>query len=101
LRTVTTKKLRKTFSDYSGINIPADFSSVFLSGLEKLTFRPSEGFMKGYIDLVFRKSDKYYLVDWKSNYLGNNIEDYSKDSIDEIMNRDLYVLQYLLYLFYG
>jgi len=98
LRTVTTKKLRKVFSDYSGINIPADFSSVFLSGLEKLTFLPSEGFMKGYIDLVFRKSDKFYLVDWKSNYLGNNIEDYSKDSIDEIMNRDLYVLQYHLYL---
>jgi len=54
--------------------------------------------MKGYIDLVFRYNGKFYLVDWKSNYLGNNIEDYSKDSIDEIMNRDLYVLQYHLYL---
>ena len=94
LRTFTTKKLSKVFSEHSGINIPADFSSR----LEKLTFLPSEGFMKGYIDLVFRKSDKFYLVDWKSNYLGNNIEDYSKDSIDEIMNRDLYVLQYHLYL---
>ena len=24
-----------------------------------------EGFVTGYMDLLFRKNDKYYLVDWK------------------------------------
>ncbi len=94
LKTVTPQKLSRIFSDHGGIRIPADFPSR----LEKLSFMPSEGFMKGYIDLIFQLSGKFYLVDWKSNYLGDHIEDYSKDSIDEVMNKDLYVLQYHIYL---
>jgi len=94
LKTVTPQKLSKVFSDHGGIRIPSDFPSR----LEKLSFMPSEGFMKGYIDLIFHLSGRFYLVDWKSNYLGNHIEDYSKDSIDETMNKDLYVLQYHIYL---
>ncbi|NNL41626.1 MAG: hypothetical protein HKO79_03970, partial [Desulfobacterales bacterium] len=94
LKTVTAQKLSQIFSDYAGIHIPADFPTR----IEKLSFMPSEGFMKGYIDLVFQHSGKFYLVDWKSNYLGNQVEDYSKDSIDDTMNKDLYVLQYHIYL---
>ncbi|NNL41351.1 MAG: exodeoxyribonuclease V subunit beta, partial [Desulfobacterales bacterium] len=65
LKTVTAQKLSQIFSDYAGIHIPADFPAR----IEKLSFMPSEGFMKGYIDLVFQHSGKFYLVDWKSNYL--------------------------------
>ncbi|MCP4373308.1 MAG: hypothetical protein GY797_35155, partial [Deltaproteobacteria bacterium] len=94
LKTVTPQKLSKIFFDHGGISVPSDFPSR----LEKLSFMPSEGFMKGYIDLIFQLSGRFYLVDWKSNYLGNHIEDYSKDSIDETMNKDLYILQYHIYL---
>ncbi|MDY6793096.1 MAG: exodeoxyribonuclease V subunit beta [Thermodesulfobacteriota bacterium] len=94
LKTVTTHRLSQVFAKHGGINISPDFSSR----IEKLTFMPSKGFMKGYIDLIFRQGGKFYLVDWKSNYLGNHIENYRRDSLDETMNRDLYVLQYHIYL---
>jgi exodeoxyribonuclease V beta subunit len=94
LKTVTPKKIRKIFSDYGGINIPAEFPS----NMERLSFSPATGFMKGYIDMIFRHKDKFYLVDWKSNYLGNHAEDYRKTSIDRIMSDDLYILQYHIYL---
>lgn len=94
LKTVTPKKIRKIFSDYGGINIPAEFPS----NMERLSFLPSKGFMKGYIDMIFQYEDKFYLVDWKSNHLGNITEDYNKASIDRIMSEDLYILQYHIYL---
>jgi len=90
LKTVTPKKIRKIFSDYGGINIPGEFAF----NMERLSFSPSKGFMKGYIDMIFRYNDKFYLVDWKSNHLGNN----TKASIDRIMSEDLYILQYHIYL---
>jgi len=94
LKTVTKKKLKKIFSDYIGMNIPADFPSR----LERLAFSPSEGFMKGYIDMIFRHKGKFYLVDWKSNFLGAHIKNYSKDSLEETMKEELYILQYHIYL---
>jgi len=94
LKTVTPKKIRKIFSDYGGINIPEEFPS----NMERLSFSPSKGFMKGYIDMIFRYNDKFYLVDWKSNHLGNNTGDYKKASIDRVMSEDLYILQYHIYL---
>ncbi len=94
LKTVTPKKIRNIFSDYGGINIPAEFPLH----MERLSFSPSKGFMKGYIDMIFRYNDQFYLIDWKSNHLGNTIEDYKKGSIDRIMSEDLYILQYHIYL---
>jgi exodeoxyribonuclease V beta subunit len=32
---------------------------------------PLQGFLKGFIDLVFRIEGRYHIVDWKSNLLGN------------------------------
>jgi hypothetical protein len=43
----------------------------------RMTFDPVSGYLKGFIDLVFGFEGRYYLVDWKSNWLGNRIEDYS------------------------
>ena len=53
--------------------------------------------MKGYIDLVFRHAGRFYLVDWKSNHLGNRLEDYDAQALAAAMGEDLYVLQYHLY----
>jgi exodeoxyribonuclease V beta subunit len=51
----------------------------------------------GFIDMVFEHGGRYYLVDWKSNCLGNRIEDYGKEALKAAMERNLYPLQYLLY----
>jgi exodeoxyribonuclease V beta subunit len=56
------------------------------------------GFIRGFMDLVFRLNGKYYLVDWKSNRLGDKIEDYDQDSMTLEMKKHNYVLQYSLYL---
>ena len=70
---------------------------LFCGNLEKLDFRPVRGFMKGYIDLVFQHEGRFYLVDWKSNYLGPNLDDYDQKALFQTMQTDLYTLQYHLY----
>ncbi len=63
----------------------------------RLTFSPVKGFMKGFIDMVFRWKGRFFLVDWKSNYLGPLPEDYGQESLREVMVSELYVLQYHIY----
>lgn len=65
--------------------------------IETIQFSPARGFMKGYIDMVFEWRGRYYLVDWKSNYLGPSIEYYDQASMLEEMIRHLYFLQYHIY----
>jgi exodeoxyribonuclease V beta subunit len=65
--------------------------------LERLAFDPVQGFLKGFIDLVFSFEGRFYLVDWKSNWLGNRLEEYSADAIRDEMRRQHYFIQYHLY----
>ncbi len=55
------------------------------------------GFMKGYIDLLFKHQEKYYILDYKSNHLGDRWEDYSKAVIQEEVLHSNYDLQYHIY----
>jgi exodeoxyribonuclease V beta subunit len=55
------------------------------------------GLMKGYIDLVFRHQDRFYLADYKSNYLGGAVEDYRWENMARAMAGHRYDLQYLIY----
>jgi exodeoxyribonuclease V beta subunit len=66
--------------------------------LERLNFSPLRGFMKGFIDMVFRFENRYYLVDWKSNFLGSRVEDYSVENLARTMEQNFYTLQYTLYV---
>ena len=63
----------------------------------RLTFDQVKGFLRGFMDLVFRHEGKYYLVDWKSNHMGDRVEDYVQDVLLQSMIRDNYILQYHLY----
>ncbi len=60
-------------------------------------FRAHQGMMKGFADLVFEFDGKYYLVDWKSNYLGPADEDYTQEKIAEAMHQHQYYLQASIY----
>jgi len=55
------------------------------------------GFLKGFIDVVFRLDGKFYIADWKSNWLGNRVEDYGAEAMRAEMDRHQYFLQYHLY----
>jgi exodeoxyribonuclease V beta subunit len=65
--------------------------------LNWLTFTPARGYMRGFIDLVFEFEDKFYLVDWKSNYLGSSIKNYRQDKLADSMLSGFYFLQYHIY----
>ena len=71
--------------------------SGFAGQAEKLGFRNAGGFVRGFIDLVFKYNDKYYIIDWKSNHLGNNHENYTEDFLKAAMLDNYYILQYHLY----
>ena len=66
--------------------------------MERLRFSPAKGFMKGYMDMIFRHDGRFYLVDWKSNFLGSRIEDYNADALRQVMGESFYFLQYHIYL---
>ncbi|ABB32122.1 exodeoxyribonuclease V, beta subunit [Geobacter metallireducens RCH3] len=63
----------------------------------RLDFSPVQGMVRGFMDMVFEHRGKYYLIDWKSNHLGNRVDDYGRENLGREMERKLYPLQYLLY----
>jgi exodeoxyribonuclease V beta subunit len=63
----------------------------------RMTFDPVSGYLKGFIDLVFSFEGRYYLVDWKSNWMGNRVEDYAPDAIRLEMRQQQYFVQYHFY----
>ncbi len=56
-----------------------------------------DGLMTGFIDLVFEQNGKYYILDWKSNHLGNSVEDYGPAGLGLAMAGSNYNLQYMIY----
>jgi exodeoxyribonuclease V beta subunit len=55
------------------------------------------GFLKGYIDLIFEWQGKFYILDYKSNHLGNHIDDYCEEALNNAVMDAGYDLQYHLY----
>ena len=55
------------------------------------------GMLKGFMDLVFVYQNKYYVMDYKSNYLGDTNADYTGDAMGHAMVSHRYDLQLVLY----
>ena len=53
--------------------------------------------MNGFIDCFFEFEGRYFILDWKSNYLGNTLEHYQNENLIQAMNESNYHLQYLIY----
>ena len=56
------------------------------------------GFLHGFIDMVAQHEGRWYVLDYKSNWLGGDLSAYDPESIEASMRRHGYHLQYLLYL---
>jgi len=85
--TVTAERLDrlcKTFDPLSARCPPLDFPQV-------------RGMLKGFIDLVFRWRGRYYLLDYKSNWLGEDNGAYTPEAMTLAMVEHRYDLQYQLY----
>jgi exodeoxyribonuclease V beta subunit len=93
LKTIAPDTLKRIFRSAQGNQTPHTFPGT----MGRLQFAPTRGFMKGFMDLVFRFKDRFFLVDWKSNHLGNRVEDYAPESLFPVMENEFYILQYHIY----
>ena len=73
-------------------HLPEQWQAV-RNAVTTLYFEQIEGYLKGFIDLIFEHKGKYYLADYKSN----SLNDYTQDSLLVTMADSHYYLQLLLY----
>jgi len=74
-----------------------DDERAYADQLARLRFSPLRGFLRGFIDLALEHDGRFYVVDYKSNRLGETVADYQRPRMLAEMRRHHYVLQYLLY----
>lgn len=91
---VTPAHLAEIIARHGGPGIPKGYAAK----IERLSFPPFQGFLKGFIDLVFCHQGRWHIVDYKSNYLGPSYEDYATAKILSAMADHHYFLQYLFYV---
>jgi len=93
LNSISVQSLREVISRHADEIMP----DTLPEHIERLRFAPVRGFMRGFIDLVFRYKDRFYLLDWKSNDLGPTPDHYVPERLQKAMLDHLYPLQYLIY----
>ena len=94
IKSIDNKKLYKIFKKYMKLSSFSKYADQLL----ELTFESISGFMKGFIDLVFEHNNRWYIVDYKSNFLGKSYDDYSCDAMNDSMMEHHYFLQYHIYV---
>ncbi len=60
--------------------------------------RVLRGLMHGFIDLVVEHQGRYWVLDYKTNRLGEHAGDYAPKALQSAVHRGHYDLQYLIYL---
>lgn len=65
--------------------------------VQDLAFERGGGFLQGFIDAVVEHEGRWFILDWKSNWLGPAAADYGPEALVAAMNSHFYVLQYHLY----
>jgi exodeoxyribonuclease V beta subunit len=63
----------------------------------RLHFDSRQGWLKGFMDLVFEHAGRFYIVDWKSNRLGAQAGAYDTEGMHAAMVQHSYLLQASLY----
>lgn len=76
----------------------SDAERAYAERVRSLGAREIQGFLAGYVDCIFVHEKRWYVVDWKSNHLGNRVADYDDTALVCAMHEHHYVLQYHLYL---
>ncbi len=69
----------------------------YLANSPVLEFSDVSGIMRGFVDLVFVHDGRFYLVDYKSNYLGPGPASYDQGAMAQAIGAHRYDLQYLIY----
>jgi exodeoxyribonuclease V beta subunit len=96
------RRLAELEFDFStGLTDPAALDRTLAAAagepLPPLGTEPFQGLVNGVIDLVFAHAGRFYLADYKSNFLGGRPEDYRPGRLAAAVRERRYDLQYLLY----
>lgn len=76
----------------------SDLGNASLYKETEFLFSSSEhGMLKGFIDLCFEYEHKYYLLDWKTNWLGPSADFYTQPHLQQAMQKNDYFLQANIY----
>ena len=75
------------------INTLLAFSDV----VQPIQERKLKGYLTGFVDLVCRHNGQYFIIDYKSNYLGDTLAHYTNDFLVSAMRDHNYGLQYWIY----
>jgi exodeoxyribonuclease V beta subunit len=86
-------RLARVFREHPSRELASGYAGV----VETLDFLPLAGYLKGFIDLVFEHDGRVYVVDYKTNHLGDHYDDYDAAALREAMSHSHYYLQYHLY----
>ena len=62
-----------------------------------MRFAALEGYLRGFVDLIVRHAERFYVIDWKSTVLGERASDYGRATVEAAMSTNGYHLQHLLY----
>ena len=92
LAEITVGALRKVYDAHQG-----DLGPEVARRVADLRFEEQMGQLTGFMDLVFRHGQRYYLLDWKSNHLGMTPRDYAPEILAQAMIEQCYFLQSHIY----
>jgi len=93
VRQLDVTRLRALLSDpASGLPAPLREAAA------RLEFDTLRGFLKGFIDLTFEHDGRWYIADYKSNWLGPDASYYGGERLLQALVGEHYYLQYLIYL---
>ncbi len=62
-----------------------------------LSHKVMQGYLTGLIDLVCKHEERYYIIDYKTNYLGDLMVNYEQENLSRAMRSHNYGLQYWIY----
>ena len=87
-------------SQVDGQQLDALVQAHVLPGQPRAPLAPERlnGLFKGYIDLVCEHESRYYVVDYKSNWLGQDETAYTEAAMESAVLEHRYDLQFVFYL---
>jgi exodeoxyribonuclease V beta subunit len=63
----------------------------------RLSHKVMQGYLTGLIDLICEHDGRYYIIDYKTNYLGDAMVDYARENLSHGMRSHNYGLQFWIY----
>nr|WKF59317.1 RecBCD enzyme subunit RecB [Paraburkholderia busanensis] len=81
------------------LDFPALRALLIEHGYPDVALEPGvlRGFVKGFIDMIVEHDGRFWVIDWKSNHLGDSVADYAAAPVAAAMESHAYHLQALLY----